>query len=131
MGGRGSLLEIQLGGRCIGRDVELPCRGLERINPWVVSIGMVFGLGHSVVCASLPPTCVPSASKTRCSISAVVGPAPCPMLHAVMEGGGHKKQQPLGKWRGKAAFWSCSSGLAQEVAFWLLLKSVVDFSQTP
>lgn len=114
-GGRGSLLEIQLGGRCIGRDAELPCRGLERINPCVVSIGMVFGLGHSVVCASLPPTCVPSASKTRCSISAVMGPAPCPMLHAVMEGGGAQKAAAFREVERKSSilvlfFWPCPGG---------------------
>lgn len=104
-GGRGSLLEIQLGGRCIVWDAELPCRGLHGINPWVVSIGMVFGLGQSVVCVSPPPTCVPPASKNQVLDRCCDGARSLPHatgsgaggVGGVWDGVGHKKKQPLGR----------------------------------
>jgi len=88
---------------------------LDGVDPWVVSIGMAFGLGRSVACASPPPTCVSPASKTNCSIGAVMGPARWPTLHALTEGREAQKEAASGETGSKISilvvfFWPCPGG---------------------
>lgn len=93
-------------------DAELLGCGLDGTDPWIGFHGMAFGLGYVVVCASPPPTCVPPASKTWCFICAGMGPAPCLMLHAVIEGEGAQKEGAFREMGRKIsilvlAFWPC------------------------